>query len=141
MFKKILLAVDLNETHDRQRVAEAALLLAGPTKADLHIVNVVPDSGMAIVGAALGPDHDKQIVAEARRELTAFAAEIAPGLPDSSLHVVKGTIYDRIIKLAGTIGADVIVVGAHRPDLRDYLVGPNAARVVRHATQSVFVVR
>ncbi|MEO0863555.1 MAG: universal stress protein, partial [Pseudomonadota bacterium] len=36
---------------------------------------------------------------------------------------------------------DAIFVGAHRPELKDYLIGPNAARVARHAQQSVFVVR
>jgi hypothetical protein len=30
---------------------------------------------------------------------------------------------------------------AHSPDLKDYLLGPNAARVVRHANQSVMVIR
>jgi len=33
------------------------------------------------------------------------------------------------------------VLASHRPDLKDYLLGPNAARVVRHADRSVFVVR
>lgn len=53
----------------------------------------------------------------------------------------KRTLYDAILKEADRIDADAIVVGAHRPQLRDYLVGPNAARVVRHARQSVFVIR
>ena len=39
------------------------------------------------------------------------------------------------------IKADLIVMGSHRPELRDYLLGPNAARVVRHAPCSVVVVR
>jgi nucleotide-binding universal stress UspA family protein len=55
--------------------------------------------------------------------------------------VATGTIYDQIIQSADTFGCDAIVIGAHRPELKDYLVGPNAARVVRHATQSVFVIR
>ncbi|MEP3300223.1 MAG: universal stress protein, partial [Pseudoruegeria sp.] len=37
--------------------------------------------------------------------------------------------------------ADLIVIGAHRPDFKDYLLGPNAARVVRHSECSVYVVR
>ncbi len=32
-------------------------------------------------------------------------------------------------------------IGSHRPELKDYLLGPNAARVVRHANCSVLVVR
>jgi nucleotide-binding universal stress UspA family protein len=56
-------------------------------------------------------------------------------------HVLHGRVYDQIIEAANRVGADVIVMGSHRPELKDYLLGPNAARVVRHATQSVFVVR
>ena len=41
----------------------------------------------------------------------------------------------------GGSGATLIVIGAHRPDLKDYLLGPHAARVVRHAECSVLVVR
>lgn len=32
-------------------------------------------------------------------------------------------------------------MAAHRPALKDYLLGPNAARVVRHSNCSVLVVR
>jgi len=39
------------------------------------------------------------------------------------------------------IDADLIVLGANRPDLKDYLLGPNASRVVRHSARSVLVVR
>jgi nucleotide-binding universal stress UspA family protein len=35
----------------------------------------------------------------------------------------------------------MIVMASHRPELKDYLLGPNAARVVRHAECSVLVVR
>ena len=52
-----------------------------------------------------------------------------------------GTIYKRIIKSADELGADLIVLTSHRPETKDYLLGPNAARVVRHAKQSVFVIR
>jgi len=35
----------------------------------------------------------------------------------------------------------LIEMSAHRPEFKDYVIGPNAARVLRHATQSVFVAR
>ena len=56
-------------------------------------------------------------------------------------HVAHGTIYDEIMKAANALKCDLIVMASHRPELKDYLLGPNAARVVRHARQSVFVVR
>ena len=43
--------------------------------------------------------------------------------------------------MAKEIGADLIVMGSHRPELADYLLGANAAKVVRHADCSVMVVR
>ncbi len=39
------------------------------------------------------------------------------------------------------VGAERIVMASHRPELRDTLIGPNAARVMRHANASVLVVR
>ena len=56
-------------------------------------------------------------------------------------HVAHGSIYHEIMRLADELGCDAIVLVAHRPELRDYLLGPNASRVVRHANQSVLVVR
>ena len=57
-------------------------------------------------------------------------------------HIVgEGTVYEVILEIADKIKADVVVLAAHRPELKDYLLGPNAARVVRHAACSVMVVR
>ena len=41
--------------------------------------------------------------------------------------------------LAGVVY--LIVMGSHHPELKDYLLGPNAAKVMRHADCSVMVVR
>jgi len=57
-------------------------------------------------------------------------------------HVIAhGNIYEEIIRTANKLKVDLIVMGSHRPALEDYLLGPNAARVMRHAAQSVLVVR
>lgn len=56
-------------------------------------------------------------------------------------HVMHGRVYDQIITAANKLGVDAIVMASHTPELSDYLLGPNSARVVRHAKQSVFVVR
>ncbi len=37
--------------------------------------------------------------------------------------------------------ADLIVVGSHRPNWSTYLIGSNAANIVRHAQCSVLVMR
>lgn len=141
MFAKVLLAIDLNEAEGSVKAAKAALMLTAQSDGELHVINVLPDTGMAIVGASLGADLRDRVMTEAKTALVAFAEANLPDVPTEALHILQGSIYDRIIHLAEEIGADTIVVGSHRPEFKDYLVGPNAARVVRHADQSVLVVR
>ncbi|WP_424932358.1 universal stress protein [Amaricoccus macauensis] len=53
----------------------------------------------------------------------------------------EGTPSPEILRIAREIEADAIVLGSHRPDFRDYLIGSTAARVVRHAQCTVIVER
>jgi nucleotide-binding universal stress UspA family protein len=52
-----------------------------------------------------------------------------------------GSIYHEVLHEVEDMGADLVVVGSHRPSMRSYLLGSNAATIVRHATCSVLVVR
>lgn len=141
MFDTLLLAVDINDPEGGKRATQAAVEMASQNKALLHILNVVPDDGMAIVSAQLSADHNADAVERSTAELKAWAQANVPNDVETKLHVVRGKVYDQIIKAASRLGADGIIVGAHRPELKDYLLGSNAARVARHATQSVFVIR
>lgn len=141
MFKTLLLAVDVADSHGATRASEAAVNMARSEGAMLHVVNVVPDSGMSIVGSMLGPDHSDKMGKQAKAALEAWAKEAIPGDIDAKLHVAHGSIYDQIIRAGDKYEVDAIFIGAFRPGLQDYLIGPNAARVARHAKQSVFVIR
>lgn len=141
MFTTILLAVDLNDPEGARRPTEAARRLALSEGAALHVLSVLPEVHSAMVGAYLGPDHAKRVAADASQMLRDWSADAIPELDPANLHLMQGTIYDTVLKTADRIGADAIVVGSHRPALKDYLMGPNAARIVRHARQSVFVIR
>jgi len=77
----------------------------------------------------------------ANEVLHKFVADRVPDGIKVQHIVADGTIYKTIIDTAEDIGADLIVMGSHRPELQDYLLGPNAARVVRHSSKSVLVVR
>ncbi|MEX0312318.1 MAG: universal stress protein [Tateyamaria sp.] len=141
MFKTLLLAVDVNAPEGAARSMDAAVSMARAENATLHLLNVVPDTGMAIVGASLASDSMKKALAAAQTELENWAKANMPDDVTYKVHVTEGTVYDQIIRTAQSLDIDAIIVGAHRPELRDYLIGPNAARVARHAQQSVFVVR
>ncbi len=140
MFKHVLAAIDLGDEINSLKVLNAALeVIAGEDT--LHVVTVVPDYGLSIVGSYFPSGHEQQMIDKAKEGLHAFTQKHVPaGTPVQ--HIVgHGQIYEEIINAARTAGADLIVVGAARPELKDYLLGPNASRVMRHANQSVLVVR
>ncbi len=141
MFKNLLLAVDVLSPESAKRSAHAAVSMARAEGATLHLLNVVPDSGMAIVAASLSADQMSKARSNALTELETWADSVIPDDVERACHVVEGTVYDQIIRVSDQMGIDAIIVGAHRPELKDYLIGPNAARVARHAQQSVFVIR
>ncbi len=142
MFKRILVPVDLAEPAVSERTLRVATEMAEKYGAAVDVMTVVPSYGMAIVGGGFPKDFEKSAIAGAQVALKEFlSAHQAPaGVPVKG-HVAHGTIYDEIMKVADKLDCDLIVMASHRPALKDYLLGPNAARVVRHARQSVFVVR
>jgi nucleotide-binding universal stress UspA family protein len=125
MYQDILLTVDLNDEASWSKALPVAVEQVKASGATLHVVSVVPDFGMSVVGGFF-PD---------------FCSENVPEGVKVGQAVRYGKIYDEILEFAKIISADLIVIGSHRPELMDYLLGPNAARVVRHAKCSVMVVR
>ncbi len=141
MFKSILLPLDLANARGPDKALLAAVDLAGHYSADLHVMTVVPDFGMAIVGSFFEEGFEEKALTAARQRLSDFVRVHVPAGIQARAHVAHGTIYDQILRAAERLEIDLIVIAAHRPDFQDYLLGPNAARIVRHANQSVFVVR
>ena len=141
MYKDILLAVDLGHAETQGNAVSTALEYAKAFGARLHLITVVPDFGMSIVGSFFPSGYEQKALEQARAALHAFTAERIPADLQVQHIVGHGTIYQEILRGAETVGADLIVMASHRPELEDYLLGPNAARVVRHATTSVLVVR
>jgi len=55
--------------------------------------------------------------------------------------VAHGVIREEILKAADVLKCDLIVMAPHRRGLQSMLIGPNTEYVVRHAKQSVLVIR
>lgn len=141
MYRDILLPVDLAQPETQQKALETGIEYARVFGSLLHVVTVVPDFGLSIVGSFFPKDQEKQALEHARQALHAYTAERVPeGLPVQ--HIVgHGRVYEEILRYARELDVDLIVMASHHPALQDYLLGPNAARVVRHADCSVLVVR
>jgi nucleotide-binding universal stress UspA family protein len=138
MFKKILVPVDVSVDQDTQGLLQATKNLTQGWDCEIHILTVIPNFGMAIVGSFFDESFENESKAAAKAQLCAAVADCGLGAQQSVLH---GTIYDCVIEYAQKMDADLIVIGAHQPKLRDYLLGSNAARVVRHSKQSILVIR
>jgi nucleotide-binding universal stress UspA family protein len=142
MFKTILLPIDLSAPHSWSKALPAALRLCQPEDGGvLHVLTVVPDFGMSVVGTFFEPGFEEKALHKVGEDLTDWVAEHVPASVEVHPHVTHGRVYDQIIMAADKLQVDAIVMASHTPELSDYLLGPNAARVVRHARQSVFVVR
>jgi len=141
MYKSILLPVDLNQESSWKKALPSAIHMAKSMSAKIHVITVIPDYGMAVVGNFFTADYEHFATTKTQTALDEFVKEHLPDELVASDTVIHGTIYKEIIAAADEKGCDLIILSSHRPETSDYLLGPNAARVVRHANQSVFVVR
>ena len=141
MFKEILLPVDLGDEGSAMKAVAAAIELAKGGAAKLHVLAVVPGYSMSIISQYFPADFEQKSLADATARLRQFIAANIPADISSQAIVANGTGYEEILKAAKDIHCDLVVIASHRPELKDYLLGPNAARVVRHADCSVLVVR
>lgn len=140
IFRRVLAAVDLSEEKASERIVAAAceMLEKGDT---LHLITVVPDFGMSIVGSFFPSGHEGKMVAKAQDALHAFTEKYLPKDISKQHIVAHGNIYEEILAAADTVKADLIVVGTHPASARDYVLGPNAERITRQARCSVLAVR
>ena len=140
LFTHILACIDLGDVPTSAQVIAAAMETVGADDT-LHVFTAVPDFGRSIVGSFFPGDYEKTAIQKARDALHGFIDTHVPRGTRVQAVIGHGNIYEEILVAADKVKADLIVIGSHRPELKDYLLGPNAARVVRHAQVSVLVVR
>ncbi|EBA17933.1 universal stress protein family protein [Roseobacter sp. SK209-2-6] len=143
MNKSILCALELSETSIDEKVLQQAARLAALDGAQLDVVNVLPDFGESWVSGFFEAHHHEKAVEDTTDRLRTLCERVLGETENAKIrHVVAtGKAYQEILAVAEAAGSDLIVIGAHKPDLKDYLLGPNAARVIRHSNCSVYVVR
>ena len=141
--RNVVALVDLDDESSWRKVLPAAIDNARQTGARLHVLNVVPDGmfKMTIVAQLIPEGYERKVAADAKQRLASVIGEYSTDDVQADPVVRLGSPYREALEFARDVDADLIVVGAHRPDLKDYLLGPNAGKIVNHATCSVLVVR
>jgi universal stress protein F len=141
MYQHILVPVDIQWQTARRPGLETAVKLCRAFGAQLHVLTVVPDLGMPLVAQFFPKGAEAKIVEETEAALHELVRQQVPEDLSIQCVVAQGSIYRRILEVAETVRADLIVMAAHKPEAGELLLGPNASRVARHATCSVLVVR
>ena len=134
MYKTIVVTLGLSHGHGFRAMEIARRLLAeGGRIIAVHVVVPVP----SYAHTYLPDDHEDHLRAEALERIKERIGEAR----DAEAVVLMGNPGPTINDYAEEIGADCIVIGSHKPELQDYLLGSTAARIVRHAPCSVHVLR
>ena len=146
----VLAPVDLLQESSWARALPQAFALAASMDGDVTIMTVVPeiigglDWRYAIRGETGGSEEldVDGLVSEANERLQEIGRSLATP-PGTGFDTVAryGTVYEEILSVAEELPAAQIVMAAHRPGLKDFLLGETTARIVRHAPCSVTVVR
>lgn len=133
MFKNILIPIRPNRPSTWRKALPMAVGEARRHGAKLHVITVTSD---------VAAEDDRKSAHDVARDLQDLVDEQVPRDVAVAAQIYKGaSVHRNVRKAAEERGCDLIVMNSHRPDLRDHLIGSNAAQVVRHATCSVLVVR
>ena len=141
MTKHILCAVDLTHAGEAVNLLREADRLAGFYDATLSVVTVLPDYGSSWVGSFFKEGTLKEASLAARDALHELVSDTLPDRAQIQHIVEIGVVYEQVLKAISESNADLVIVGAHKPDIADKVLGPNSARIARMAPISTLVFR
>jgi nucleotide-binding universal stress UspA family protein len=141
---RVLCPVDFSEPS--LRALHHAAAVAAWYDAELHVLHVAPPPMplavpmMVMAARAAAAADPADLLTPARRELDAFVTRA--GLPRPAIPAVReGAAVAAIVRYAGEITADLVVVGSHgREGMSHMLFGSTAERVMHKAPCPVLVV-
>ena len=140
MYKDVLCAIKLGEEHSWKKALPSAIEMRGDS-GNLHLLTVVPEFGLSVISQFFPENFEENTLNETKDALRDFIDKNVPKDVPCRAIVAQGKAYEQVLRIAEEVGCDAIVMAAGNPDLAQFLLGPNASRVVRHATCSVLVVR
>lgn len=134
MYKKILISMSLQHGFGDKAIEVARILSAeGGEIQAVHVYESLQESAKAFVTK----DDVEKSLAAAQDRINLRVQDDLDILPV----LLQGHSGSALTDYAAEIKADCIIVGAHKPGLRDFFLGSTAARVVRHAPCAVHVLR
>lgn len=140
MYKSILVPIDIAHRSSWERAIPQAIELAQMSGGEVTVITVVRDLTLMFEGVHFEFQAER-LVAQARAKLFHILEDYRPIPIVLKAEVVFGNIRREILNCAKEHHADLIVMTSHRPEMKDYLIGPNTAHIAYHAPCSVLVLR
>ncbi|MDH3280120.1 MAG: universal stress protein [Gammaproteobacteria bacterium] len=140
MFTKIIVPIDLEDCERIDDVLRVTAQIAEANNAEVHLLSII-DAAPAVVAQQLPQGYERMAAKTVEQDLANLIDRMDVTAGRVTTAIRFGGVYQEILAHAKKTGADLIVIGSHKPNVADYLLGSNASRVVRHAECSVFVVR
>ncbi len=141
MYKVILLPLALDHGHGVRIIELARRLRAeGGKVIAVHVLDQVPSYTryhMSAENKRELSEHKMETIASAKKDIE----ERIGAQKDIEAVVLVGHPGRTMTDYAEKVGADCIIVGSHKPGLKDFFLGSTAARIVRYARCAVHVVR
>lgn len=145
--RTLLAATDQSAQADQ--AVKRALLLEQQLNARLIVMQAVADEPLwwIVENSRLDPEQQRQkrraeTSQALNKRISQLAAETGSTISEDSIRVRSGKPHQEIKAQAQKILADLLILGAHgKSQLRDWLVGTTAERVIQSSTQSVLVVK
>jgi nucleotide-binding universal stress UspA family protein len=141
-FRHVAVAVDLTTASDA--AVARALEAAGDRTERITLLHAVPGFSSGVprnlyrYGIA---DYQRQLVRDARRALQLAVPPNRPSRPAIHTRVLTGDTTTELGRIAGTIGADLLVVGVPRRGIvANALFGTTAARLLKAADIPILAV-
>jgi nucleotide-binding universal stress UspA family protein len=140
VFSSILVPIDIAHPSSWRCALPQAVELAAASRGALTAMTVVREP-KAMFEATYFSFQLEQMLSNARNRVAQIAADYTAADLRIDAVVRFGSIGREVIACAKELAVDLILMASHRPEVRDYFIGPNAAYVAQHATCSVLILR
>ncbi|WP_305984347.1 universal stress protein [Roseibium sp. MMSF_3544] len=135
MYKKVIVALSLEHGISDLALTVARSLVSEDGAITAAHVYEPPNSSILVY-------LDEEVVEKSQQRAKDKLGDRVKDEPDITSVLLEGQSAGyTITEYANTHDADCIVIGSHRPGVKDFFLGSTAARVVRHAHCSVHVLR
>lgn len=141
MAKKILCPVDFSKGSEQALAKAEELARALGAEVELMHAYQLPVLALPDSTVTVSPTFVADMTDRAQRALNKHRDDLAQHSVHAHTKLVEGNPAEAVVRRAGEIGADMIVMGTHgRSGFKRFLLGSTCERVVRTSTVPVLTV-